>query len=59
MAGKERFAVLLEVAFIFIEHAVKPGEQLLCAVIGVQDDGDAIRRGDASDIVGACNGTRN
>ena len=48
--------MLLEVALILVEHAVQPGQKLLGAVVGVQDDGDAVGRGDATDVVGAGNG---
>lgn len=48
--------MLLEVALVLIEHTVQPGQELLGAVVGVQDDGDAVGRGDATDVVGAGNG---
>lgn len=49
--------MLLEVALILVEHTVQPGQKLLGAVVGVQDDGDAVGGGDATDVVGAGNGT--
>jgi len=49
--------VLLEVLLVFIEHAIQPGEELLGAVVGMQDHGDAIGRGDAADVVGSGDGT--
>lgn len=48
--------MLLEVALVLIEHTVQPGQKLLGAVVGVQDDRDAVGRGDATDVVGAGNG---
>lgn len=34
--------MFLEISLIGIQHPVKPWKQLLCAVIGVQDNGDAV-----------------
>lgn len=53
MAGVERLAVELEVALILIEETVEPGEELLGAVVGVEDDGDTVGGGDAADVVGS------
>jgi hypothetical protein len=55
--GEERLAVRLEVALVLVEQAVQPGQQLLGAVVGVEDDGDAVGWGNAADVVGAGNGT--
>lgn len=49
----------LEVALILIEEAVEPREELLGAVIGVEDDGDAVHGGNAADVVGSSNTTGN
>lgn len=57
VGGEERLAVLLVVGLISVEHAVQPGQQLLGAVIGVKDDGDAVGRGDGADVLGTGNGT--
>jgi hypothetical protein len=54
---EQRLAVLLEVALVLVEHTVQPGQQLLGAVVGVQDDGDTVGGGNATDVVGAGNGT--
>jgi hypothetical protein len=59
VAGEERLAELLEVALVLGEQAVEPREQLLSAMVGVQDDGDAVDRGDAADEVGRGNATGN
>lgn len=55
--GKERLAVLFEVSLVGIEHAVEPRKQLLCAVIGVQDNGNAVGRSDGADVVGRSDST--
>ena len=49
--------MLLEVLLVLIEHAVQPGEELLSAVVGVQDHRDAVRRGNAADVIGSGDGT--
>ena len=43
----------LEVALILIEHAVEPRQKLLSAVVGVQNDWDAVGRSNAADVVGS------
>jgi hypothetical protein len=48
----EGLAVELEVGLISIEETVQPREELLGAVVGVQDDGDTVDGGDAADVVG-------
>lgn len=53
MAGEEGLAVLLEVALILIEHTVEPRKQLLGAVVGVEDDGNAVGGSNAADVVGS------
>jgi hypothetical protein len=52
VAAEEGNSVLLEEALILIDHAVQPRQKLLGTVVGMQDDGDAIDRGDGSHIVG-------
>lgn len=42
VAGEERLTVELEVSLVLVEHAVQPWEELLGAVIRVEDDGDAV-----------------
>lgn len=53
VAGEEGLAVLLEVALILIEHTVEPRKQLLGAVVGVEDDGNAVGGSNAADVVGS------
>jgi hypothetical protein len=59
VAGEEGLAVLLEVALILIEEAVEPGEELLGAVVGVEDDRDAVGGGNAADEVSSGDTTGN
>lgn len=40
--------MLLEVGLVGIEHAIEPGEELVGAVVGVEDNGDTVRRGDSA-----------
>ena len=53
--------MLLEVCFICVHHTVEPREQLLGAVICMEDDWDTIGWGDRTDVVGgsdcACDGS--
>jgi hypothetical protein len=56
---EEGLAVLLEMALILVEHAVQPRKQLLRAVVGVKDNGDAVDGGDAADVVSGSNRTGN
>ena len=42
--GEERLPVTLEILLIGLQHAVEPREELLSAVIGVQDHGTEARR---------------
>jgi hypothetical protein len=55
--AEQRLALLLEVGLIGIEHAVQPREQLLGAVVGVEDNGDAVGWGESADILGTGDGT--
>lgn len=59
MAGEEGLAVELEVALILVHHAVEPGEELLGAVVGVEDNGNAVGRGNGADVVSSGDGTGN
>lgn len=59
VGGEEGLAVELEVALVLIEHAVEPGQELLGAVVGVENDGDAVDGGNAADVVGSGNGASN
>lgn len=59
MTGEERLAVLLEVALVLVEQTIEPGQELLGTVVGVQDDGDTVLRGDAADEVGGSHTTAN
>lgn len=56
---EQGLAVQLEVALILVDHAVQPREQLLRAVIGVKDNGNAVDGRDAADEVSGGNGTGN
>lgn len=51
VGGEEGLAVELEVALVLIEHTIEPGQELLGAVVGVEDDGDAVGGGNAADVV--------
>ena len=51
--------MLLEVGLIGIHHAIQPWQQLLRAVIGVENDGDTIGGCDCADIMRGCNGSGN
>lgn len=43
--------MLLEVGLVGVHHAVEPWQELLGAVVRVQDDGDAVARCDGTDVV--------
>ena len=43
----------LEILLVGVEHAVKPGQKLLGAVVAVQDDGHAVVLGHEANVVGA------
>mmetsp|Transcript_63100 Transcript_63100/g.173183 ORF Transcript_63100/g.173183 Transcript_63100/m.173183 type:complete len:408 (-) Transcript_63100:327-1550(-) len=51
MARKERLASLLEEVLVGGKHAVKPREELLGAVVRVDDDRDAVKLGDRAHVV--------
>ena len=57
MAGVERLAVQLEEAFVLVQQSIQPREELLGAVVGVQDDGDTVGGGNAADEMGTSNAT--
>jgi len=57
VGGEEGLAVDLEVGLVGVHHAIVPGEELLGAVVGVKDNGDAVGGGNATDVVGGGNGT--
>lgn len=55
--GEEGLAVLLEVLLVGVEQTVEPWQELLGAVVGVQDDGDAVCGSNGSDVVCCCDAT--
>lgn len=59
MAGEEGLAVDLVVLLVGIEHAVEPGQQLLGAVVRVENNGDAVSRSNAADVVSGGDSTGN
>jgi hypothetical protein len=59
VGGEEGLAVELEVALVLIEHAIEPRQELLGAVVGVEDDRDTVSGGDAADVVGSGDGASN
>lgn len=54
--AEERLAGGLEVSLIGNEHAIEPRQELLGAVVGVEDNGDAVGGSNGSDVVGTGNG---
>ena len=48
---------MLEIGLVRVHHTVEPREQLLCAVIGVKDDRDAVGGSNGADVVGCGNST--
>jgi hypothetical protein len=58
--GREKgLVVLLEVGLIGIEHAVQPWQKLLGAVVGVEDNGDAVDGCNGADVVCGSDGSGN
>ena len=56
--GREQgLAVFLVVGLVGLEHTVKPWEELLGAVVRVEDDWDTVSWGDSSDEVSGSDGT--
>lgn len=45
MRGEERFLVLLEIGFISLKHAIKPRQEFMSAMVGVQHNGAGLRWG--------------
>jgi hypothetical protein len=56
---EEGLAVLLEVSLVGVEETIEPGEELLGAVVGVENDGDAVAGGNAADVVSSGDTTGN
>jgi hypothetical protein len=56
---EEGLAVLLEVCLVGVEETIEPGEELLGAVVGVENDGDAVAGGNAADVVSSGDTTGN
>lgn len=48
--------MLLKVGFICVHHAVEPWQQLLCAVIGMEDNWDFIGGGNGTDVLSCGDG---
>lgn len=44
-----------EVSLIGVKKTVQPGKELLCAVISVQNDGNAVRWCNGTDVMGSGN----
>ena len=57
VGGEEGLAVLGVELLVGLEHAVEPGEELLGAVVRVEDDGDAVVLGNGTDVHGKGDGT--
>ena len=57
VGGEERLAVFLVPRLVRVEHAVKPWQELLGAVIGVEDYWDAVGWSDCADVVGGRHGS--
>jgi hypothetical protein len=57
VGGEERLAMLIVPLLIGVKHSVEPWEQLLGAVVGMENDGDAICRSDRADVVSCGNST--
>jgi hypothetical protein len=51
--GEEGFAVLGEVLLVRLEEAVEPGEERLGAVVGVENDGHAVKLGERAHVESA------
>jgi hypothetical protein len=58
VGGEKRLAVLLEVCLISIEKAIQPWEELLRAVIGVEDNRDTVGGSDGTNVVSGSNTPR-
>jgi len=53
MIYKSRYKIQLTL----VEHAIEPGKKLLSAVVGVENDGDAVNGSNGADKVGGSDGT--
>jgi hypothetical protein len=51
--------MLLEVLLVLVEHTIEPGQKLLGAMVSVEDNGNAISRGNGSNVVGSGDRTSN
>lgn len=51
--------MLFEVGLIGVQHAIKPWQELLGAVVGVEDDWDAVDGGNRADEVSGGDSTSN
>ena len=57
VGGEEGLSGLLEVLLGGGKEAVDPGKPGLLAMVGVEDDGDAVEGGDLTDVLGGGDGT--
>ena len=55
--GEERLAMLLVPLLVSVEHSIEPREELLGAVVGMENDGNAVCRSDRADVVSRRNCT--
>jgi len=55
--SEQWFTVLGKEFFICLEHAIEPWQQILGAVIGMQDDRDAVVLGHGPHVHGQCDGS--
>mmetsp|Transcript_35808 Transcript_35808/g.66704 ORF Transcript_35808/g.66704 Transcript_35808/m.66704 type:complete len:373 (+) Transcript_35808:485-1603(+) len=55
--GEQRLAMELEISLIRFQEAIKPWKQTFCAVVRVQDDGDAVLFGNSTHVVRTRNST--
>ena len=58
-ANLQRDAVFLEELLVLIHHTIEPWEELLGAVVGVEDNGDTVRGSESANVVGSGNGSSN
>lgn len=59
MRAEQSLSVSLEVGLVGIHHAIQPRQELLGAVICVENNGDAVCGGNGPDVVGSSNATSN
>jgi len=59
LADSQRDAVFLEELLVLIQHAIEPWEEFLGAVVGVEDNGNTVRRSESADVVGSGYGSSN